>query len=287
MKKIRPLTHLAIGAAATAALHLAGCASTPSARSYTSNPAWGAGTHVLMAQHLIQDASALGKARQTGSSPVTDIGYAATNLASAGIAMPAAAATSALSLLMPGPNDPRGHSQVLAWLPADIADSPAEALAQIKDIVHEALRAALDEALPAPYRAVPMADPGMFRITGGACNQRHMNCSFRAFVGVEPSLAAAPDFLSPGRTWTWAERSGRARGHGGVELPRTALNSTHFPGQYETLFDDLAVYQAMSAHLPEGMYLYLAPGMVSLGPERGWLAEPLVLHRGSVLPISS
>ena len=46
---------------------------------------------------------------------------------------------------------------------------------------------------------------------------------------------------------------------------------------------DLAVYRAISAHLPSWAYIYLAAGNISLGNGKDLLAEPLVLNCGRLL----
>jgi len=286
-----------------AALVLAACAGT-GAKSTSQAPATpridqsaSQAMNVLIAAGLVKDATSGSvrdmpkgdmpqQAQQSGPGWV-DVGWAASNAISppVGIGGGAALGISAISLLLPDPVDPLTYSWVIAWMPKQEASTPGAAKARMRKILDDALLAALKSELPSRYQVAEKDDglAGRINIGGGECDINKVYCMYSATVNVDPVNGTAPTLTGGGAAWVWPNRLRDNKGAAAAALYPAAFDRRQF---YTTLLDilpDAKIYTAFSQRLPKWVYLYLAPGKVSLGPGKGFNKAPVVLNQGKPL----
>jgi hypothetical protein len=279
---------------------LAGCASTPAVfqSAFPENPRFSKAMNVLMASWYVDDPtkSSIRDMPRTdaaqsaghGGSGSLDAGYAIANVLSPppGIGLGFGLGMSALSLLMPSPQDPLGFSKVLVWMPVGEAATPEEAKTKLQGLLDAALDGALAEYIRPPFSIKPRnaKNPSQAFITGGPCDGANASCSYVARVTNAPLAGFAPSMIGGRSAWVWHFDGSHKSEVSAASLWRGASeNSTNMDW-----LPDFSIYQAMSKRLPEWVYIYLAPGReISLGAGKGFLKAPLVLHKGEILPFVS
>lgn len=287
---------LRMAATVICALALHGCAGTGIKTAYESDMASSEALNVLMAAGLVSKPGR-GPIRDlpredrpqgvSEGNAALDVGFAAVNAFSPplGVAGGLAAGVSGATLLLPSGGTPLDDVVVLAWMPAHQATDAEAARIRMDELLDGAMKRAMD-VFPAPYRPVANPPAGMYRmpisgmidVYGGPCSREGIRCRYWAGVYKKPISAPAPDFLGGGPSWTW-----RGSEYGASTFHYSAVDESGFLHKYHPWLPDLEFYRAMSAELPEWVYLYLGPGTVSLGPKRGFLQVPAVLNRGRTL----
>lgn len=160
-----------------------------------------------------------------------------------------------------GPKQHGARNSLVAWMPANEADSPASAQAKFLSHVKVSIESALTD-LGANFTLLYDKDGrltyqfyknewGCPTWVNGQSKVADM-CSVKVKI-VEPRIGAAPDFVS------------------GVQGTAYAFTSGHAPQQ--------AIYAAISKQLPAWAYLYLAPKSVELDNGEK-VAFPYLLDQG-------
>lgn len=192
-----------------------------------------------------------------------------------GVSPVAAGALWALSLFDTGPAYRSQTNMFIVWMPRALAKTPEEASRRLEDVVLQALRKALPnhhvgvktyERTGAPY----------YWVEGPRCAE---GCEFTVPTrSIDPASwrVRAPDFLGGYPAYAW---------DGGTKQHRVYFGMSHDPDGSRrwspgwkgwSTRRQLEVYQRFSEHLPEWIYLYLAP-------QKGFISYPLVYGKGRAL----
>lgn len=211
----------------------------------------------------------------------------------AGLSNISAGALGFLSWMAMGDTNPAQESRVIAWVPASLATSPAEAHELMVEEVTDALAVASRETeLPNGYRwgehvhkRVNATKIDRWSIEGPDCGDADSQalCMYQVnFVDWEYAQddwgeTRAPAALGGGAAYRMSEPS---------NLPSLSPSKI-LNGGWSAGFPDLALYARMSAELPEWIMLYIAPRRVSYRSDDGdsglqWkgLGLPILLQGG-------
>ena len=196
---------------------LSGCASTPYQSAFPENPRFSKAMNVLMASGYVDDPAKssirdmprtdMAQSAGSGGGMGLDTTYAIANVLSPppGIGLGFGLGMSALSLLMPSPQDPLGFSKVLVWMPVGSAATPEEAKTKLQGLLDAALDGALAEVIRPPFSIKPKnpKDPSRAFITGGPCDGENARCSYVARVNYAPLAGFAPSMIGGRSAWVW------------------------------------------------------------------------------------
>ena len=249
--------------------------------------------HLTFGQRLGAASSDLVSNGLTAASPTPGFGVVGTAI------MAVAQSTQSLLMLAGVGNDtpvvtPRmlthDVSHLVFWMPGAMAKDRKEAMHKTDALLKQALQSARS-AVHSPYHVTVFGSDrysapkygfvgeqwGM-RVGGGECGTPNIACGYEPEIGWFPVSVPAPDFIGDGRGRVWARA--RPLHYSSVDNSKR-MARTYYPAMIG--LPDLAVYRAISAHLPSWAYIYLAAGGISLGNGKDLLAEPLVLNRGRLL----
>ena len=263
------------------ALTLGGCAAP---KPYVSNP------KVSEAQNIIRAAGAAHNldvvAPDNGSSASTVAGAVAHSLSHGGSLLTSPGlrgGADLLASLVLGSKDPETHSQIIAWMPKEMASSALDAKEKLSAIISEAMWKGLnDTPFPNPFTPAPTKDLNTFFVDGPGCvNKRGGTPCVYDYLLTDPKILPSPAFLGGSDSWAWTMDDNGGRSH---------LSPSTFTGDTKPHFPDYQVYKKMSANLPEWVFIYLAPsyGSWRVSVERqdgtfGYLSMPVVLNQGKTL----
>lgn len=207
--------------------------------------------------------------------------------------------TGALGLLSalssPKEIDKNAYSSIIAYLPKKEAETEDEAIQLFYDSVKKAMKFAYLQVYkqePKTTVIISSETPEIFyymdfMVSGDSyCDEIGAKCIHRVYQGNDSADSIiAPDFLGGYPAWAfdWYDR-------GKIQISistyaeqkmyftsNTRLVEAHVPA-----LDDITYWLAVSSYLPDWAYIYLGPGGASLGPKKGYLGEPLVLHQGQI-----
>lgn len=188
------------------------------------------------------------------------------------------------------------HSRLLAWPPAGFAKDEEEALAKLHDLVHRAFYQVVQDTDFGPYRMeVKEYDPETyigapsgfaqatelyrtFHFSGGQCDNGNITCRLWVDTSFPLERGFAPDFLGGGPAYQFRVQSG-------FPISPTVVEERFLSTYVLPAIDDADLYRRLSARLPEWVFLYFAPGRLSVPKEEGGyglLTYPLVMNQGTV-----
>jgi len=181
------------------------------------------------------------------------------------------------------PDEKVWTSQIVAWMPKNGAQSPADARDKVNLLLWNALSQAIDEIPFPPAYSVEKRTwvnyGGMTErfasLRGGDCGEKRVQCRMDLIVHRMPVEVAAPRILGGFPAYGFAS-----------PFQATHIDRRGFGGKVTAIFPDLAVYQRASALLPEWVYLYVAPDKVAYDDDkvgRVLLPYPIVLNQGKFL----
>jgi hypothetical protein len=196
--------------------------------------------------------------------------------------------------------DPAIHNQVFVWMPMEMAEEARGACEKIMDMVRDAYEKALSETtFPPGYSISTELETRVIRerykktgyfgsvegmsnsdieVAYGEIRPLEVMKAFRLTpVKVLPEPGVGPDFISPGKVWSYRFP---------LIAGRTVLDLRQKPAVYLPELPDFEVYKRTSELLPEWVVLYLSPRQyISMADGKGgftFLEYPVVLHQGQI-----
>lgn len=218
---------------------------------------------------------------------------------------PGRAAALDLFMTLNRPDSASVSSQLLAWMPRELAASAVDAQWKMTDILATAIkRAAGDVAWPSglqvndiQVRTDRQKRLILVHISGGDCDQQTIRCMYAFFLGGQlPQEVNSPEILGGGASYaftasttsdssTWSIEGRTYRELSSPKGERPAYDKIK---SYSPRLIDFEFYTAISRHLPKWAYLYLTPARDSVAMpvedgKRAFLRIPVLLHEGKVM----
>ena len=224
-----------------------------------------------------------------------------------GLGSGTAATVDAALMWLGKPDSASAKSQLIAWMPRDMARTPEEAQTRMTEILSSAIRSAAAETKwPTGKRVAPeniqvQKDPSkrviLVPISGGECDSELIRCMYPFFLGNKlPRASLAPELLGGNEAYEFtatssidsATWSSEGRSYRELSAPKREVPALDKVKTWHPVLPDVEFYSAISSRLPKWAYLYLTPAddRVSIPTEdgqRAFLRFPVMLHQGQAM----
>ena len=175
------------------------------------------------------------------------------------------------------------ENRVFAWMPADMANSEAEAREKMELMLGRASLAILEEmgfrhqVVQKPFQlGAHTFQQWYLDHPERACRFARLNCMLSLYVPTPEHVHRAPKFayysIAGEPAWFFASEDTD-------DFPRLTLAQS---GGLESMRESV-FFQKLSARLPGWVYFYLAPDEVGTGENNTTIAYPYVLEKGKPL----
>jgi hypothetical protein len=287
---------------ALALLTLVGCAS-PSERRVEVRDEESFAMHILRAADIggLRDAPREAAMNfgglETGAVGASDIGrvghvvLSAANPLGGASALGAGLGAGLLSFFLVPGDAPAESSAIVAWVPAQFADTPEAAQTYLMEIIETTTFPVMKENFPDASlheitRSSEMTRGGIPERRGVAVQWDGDICADLSYrrcrIGIGasgrdlPLEATFPRIISGEKAWKFS------RLNGAVTL-RPAAQDDDFQQHFRARFDELSFYAEVSQRLPEWVFIYIAPNRIGFRDQNGALKLyplPMILNQG-------